>query len=77
MGTPVRMRSIASPTDTDTPTDRLNPSARGGMAPAVSSYTCRLSTCTAGSADTTKYPISIPSGTSSQRRSMPARACPR
>ena len=49
-----RMRSIASPTEMDTPMDRLVLSAFFGIAPAVISYTCLLRTCTAGSADTTK-----------------------
>ena len=48
------MRSMERPTETDTPMDRLSPSAFCGMAPEVSSYTCLLRTCTAGPAETTK-----------------------
>ena len=36
------------------------------MAPAETRSTCLLRTCTAGSAATTKYPMTIPTGMSSQ-----------
>ena len=50
MGSPVSTRSMASPMDTATPMERLVLMAFPGMAPEVSSSTCRFSTWTAGSA---------------------------
>ena len=61
---PVMTRSIASPPAADTATDRLRPIERSEIAPALSSATCLLSVCTAGSALMMNQPISIASGAS-------------
>ena len=63
---PVRTRSMARPMDTATPMDRLVLMALPGIAPEVSSSTCRFSTWTAGSACTMNQPISIPMGIRTQ-----------
>ena len=68
MDTPVSTRSIASPTDSDTPMDRLSAMAFCGIAPEVMVSTCRFRTCTAGSAATMNQPITMPMGTSTQRQ---------
>ena len=62
MDIPVRIRSMASPMETATPTDRLVLSALPAMAPEVISSTCLFSTWTAGSACTMNQPISMPMG---------------
>ena len=67
MEIPVSTRSMARPMDTATPMDRLVLMALPGIAPEVSSSTCRFRTCTAGSACTMNQPISIPMGISIQR----------
>ena len=54
MEMPVSTRSMARPTDTDTPMDRLFCSAAPEMAPSVKFSTCLSSTYTAGSALTMK-----------------------
>ena len=64
--TPVSTRSMARPMDTATPMDRLVLMALPGIAPEVSSSTCRFSTWTAGSACTMNQPISIPMGIRTQ-----------
>ena len=63
--------------DTDTPTDMASPMARWGIAPLVTSSTCRLSTWTAGSAATMNQPTTMPMGTNSQYSGSPARVRPR
>ena len=59
---PVSTRSMARPTATAIPMERVVPMARWEMAPPVSSSTCWLSTRTAGSAATMNQPTSIPMG---------------
>ena len=54
MDSPVSTRTMASPTETETPMDRLSFMALPEIAPSVSSSTCRISTYTAGSASTMK-----------------------
>ena len=61
---PVSTLIMASPKDTATPMERESSIALAGMDPAVSSSTCLLSTCTAGSALTIKYPIVMAIGIS-------------
>ena len=61
---PVMTRSIARPPAAETAIDRLMPIALAEIAPALSSSTCLLSVCTAGSALMMNQPISIASGAS-------------
>ena len=63
---PVSTRSMARPMETATPMERLVLMALPGMAPEVSSSTCRFSTWTAGSAWTMNQPISMPMGIRTQ-----------
>ena len=67
MGQPVMTRSMARPLAADTAMDRLSPMAFAEMAPALSSSTCLLRTCTAGSALMMNQPMTMAKGISSQR----------
>ena len=56
--------------------DRLHSMDFSLTAPAVSSSTCFVSTCTAGSARMMNQPISMDSGTAIQRQRLPAMSAP-
>ncbi len=62
MLTPVMTRTIASPSEQAMPIERAAIIEFREMAPPVTSSTCLLRTWTAGSAATTKNPISIAIG---------------
>ena len=64
------------PTDRATPTDRPWRMAVWEMEPMETSSTCLMSTWTAGSAETMKYPMSIPMGMSRKGRSPWAMVAP-
>lgn len=64
---PVSTRTIARPFAVATAMDRLRPIAFAEIAPALSSSTCWLRICTAGSASMMNQPITIASGISSHR----------
>ena len=61
---PVSTLIIASAREAATPMEREISMALAGLDPAVSSSTCLFSTCTAGSAFTMNYPISMAIGMS-------------
>ena len=54
MEMPVSTRTMASPTEMDTPAESAMPMAWAEIAPSVTSSTCLFSTYTAGSALTIK-----------------------
>ena len=54
MGMCSQTRSMAMPMETATPMDKDSPMAFWGIAPLVTSSTCRFKTWTAGSAATMK-----------------------
>lgn len=73
---PRTIRSMENPSAAHTPIHKPFFIVEAETAPADMCSTCLLSTYTAGSAETTKYPKSIPTGTSSQPFQKPASALP-
>ena len=74
---PVRIRSMAIPTDKATPMESPFRMDLEVMEPLETSSTCLVNTCTAGSAFTIKKPISIPIGISRKLRLLSPMEAPR